>query len=64
MTVHFRLSPGHYACGVGHRWGSQVVTSTQHKLAVSCEACKNAAVFKGAVQRLPSIPVPVYRHAE
>lgn len=62
--VHLRITPGVYACGVGHRWGSQQVTSTEHKLAVTCEGCKNTAYFASTRQHIPSIPVPVYRHAK
>lgn len=48
-----------FACGVDRRTAG-FATFTEHKLAVTCEACKATPAFASAVQRIPTIPSPVY----
>lgn len=62
MSTHFEQSGNPVlACGVDRRTEGRV-TFTSHPFAVTCEECKATPLFKGTRQRIPTIPVPVYRH--
>lgn len=63
MSVHLQLSPGLTACGLSRaNGGSFALTSTVHKAAVTCPDCQETTDFANARQRIPNIPVPVYRN--
>lgn len=63
MSVHLQITSGVTACGLSRaNGGSFALTSTVHKAAVTCPDCKATTVFAQAKQRIPLIPVPVYRH--
>jgi len=48
-VIHYRLGRrypiGRYACGVGHRWGGQFITSTASRGAVTCRGCLRTKAF-------------------
>lgn len=50
--MHLRRADGTYACGVGSRWASQIVTSVTNVGEVTCRACVRIA--GGRVQVTPS----------
>lgn len=58
--VHFRVGKG-YACGVQNRWGSQVITSTQHRTAVTCQNCLRTDTVQREPIRIPTVPGGPYR---
>lgn len=60
--THFE-QPGNpiLACGVDRRTEGEVRFTAQ-PFAVTCQDCKETAMFRAARQRIPLVPVPVYRH--
>lgn len=59
--VHLRLGENTFACGVEKARPASHVTSTLHKLAVTCEDCKSTRAFGATVQRLPEVRGGPYR---
>lgn len=59
--IHFRVDPKHVACGFEPDGAVRAVSSTLHKLAVTCADCMLTPAFAMARQRIPAVRGGLYR---